>query len=91
MKKDKWLLIIFALLAFSFSIYSYSQVDLNLTLSKNLLYQAFQEQMTYLGYFSRGWSTQVFLGLSLLLLLIYFLLIKTFIKTKQKVSNLWLK
>src|SRR3990167_8292305 len=50
------------------TIYSYSQIDLNLTLSSNQTYQFFQNQLIYLGYFNRPISTLIYL----LLLLLFF-------------------
>lgn len=66
---------IYSLLIVLFSIYSYSQVDFNLTLSKNSLYLAFQNWMTHLGYFNRSLSTIIFIVLAILLFTVYFLLI----------------
>ncbi len=50
------------------TIYSYSQIDLNLTLSSNQTYQFFQNQLIQLGYFNRPISTLIYL----LLLLLFF-------------------
>ena len=85
------LFIAYLLLAFLFVIYSYSQVDLNLTLSKNSLYLAFQEQMTYLGYYLRNWSTLIFVSLSLLLFGTYLLLLKRIVRHKEKIVGIWWK
>jgi len=55
-------------------IYSFSQVDLNLTLSSNSIYQSLQHQLTYLGYFNRPFSTAIYVFLILLLAIGYTLL-----------------
>lgn len=47
--------------------YSYSQIDLNLTLSSNAFYQNIQQQLITLGYFKRPVSTAIFLTLLLIL------------------------
>jgi len=73
--KPKILLITYYVLLITFSVFSYSQIDLNLTLSKNPLYLAFQKQMTSLGYYHRPLSTTIFVVLSLLLITYYLLLI----------------
>lgn len=59
----------------SLLIYSFSQVDLNLTLSSNSTYQAFQHQLTQLGYFRRLWSTLIYIAILIALFISYFLLI----------------
>jgi len=71
--KPKILLITYYVLLITFSVFSYSQIDLNLTLSKNPLYLAFQKQMTSLGYYHRPLSTTIFVVLSLLLITYYLL------------------
>ncbi len=47
--------------------YSFSQVDLNLTLSSNPWYQIVQQRLIFLGYFKRQTSTFIYLFLLLLL------------------------
>lgn len=61
--------------SFFLTIYSFSQVDLNLTLSSNHFYQIFQTKLTHLGYFNRPLSTQIYLVILCLLFLGYFGLI----------------
>ncbi len=51
-----------------FAIYSYSQVDLNLTLSQNSFYLSFQKIMWWIGFFNRTLSGSLF---SILLLLFF--------------------
>lgn len=57
-------------------IYSYSQIDLNLTLSSNSLYQTFQKQLIYLGYFNRPFSATIFIIILFLLFSYYIYFIK---------------
>ncbi len=73
------------------TIYSYSQIDLNLTLSGNWLYQYFQNQLIYLGYFNRPLSTAVFLILLFLLFIVYYLILYLIKHKKLSFTNLkWL-
>ncbi len=58
-------------------IYSYSQIDLNLTLSSNSLYQSFQKQLIFLGYFNRPVSAAIYTGIIFTLFIFYFLIIWT--------------
>lgn len=48
-------------------VYSYSQIDLNLTLSSNSIYQSIQQKLIFLGYFNRPLSTTLFIILLLIL------------------------
>lgn len=51
--------------------YSYSQVDLNLTLNQHPLYLSFQKHLTSLGYFHRPLSALIYLSLIFLLFTSY--------------------
>ena len=64
-------------------IYSFSQVDLNLTLSTDPLYQSFQKQLTFLGYFNRPLSTVIYVLLIFLLAISYWLLVKSRLNLRQ--------
>lgn len=65
-----WILTIF-LLAF----FSYTQIDLNLTLSQNPLYLSLQNNLIQLGYFNRNLNTEIFSILFILLALFYLLFV----------------
>lgn len=64
---------LYFLLLLLLGIYSYSQIDLNLTLLQQSWFLAFQNQMIQLGYFNRPISTVIFTVLTLLLFVFYFL------------------
>lgn len=64
---------IYVLILFLLTFYSYSQIDLNLTLSANPYYQAVQNQLIYLGYYNRSLSTYIFLIIFFCLFFFYFL------------------
>lgn len=53
--------ILFSAVIVYFVLYSYSQIDLNLTLSSNLAYQQWQNGMIRLGYYERQLSGSIFL------------------------------
>ena len=67
-------------------VYSFSQVDLNLTLSSNPTYQTFQSNLTWLGYFRRPLSTAVYVILISLFLISYLLILNS----KFSIRQLWL-
>ncbi len=62
-------------------IYSYSQIDLNLTLSSQKIFLDFQYWLIQLGYFNRPLSTAIFLILTLLLFVFYIFFLKNITKT----------
>lgn len=75
----KWAsLIIFGYCLFLllFSVYTYSQIDLNLTLSGNPFYQLFQNKLIYLGYYNRPLSALIYILLIIISFIFYFLFIK---------------
>lgn len=61
---------------FLFSIYSYSLVDLNLTLFNNNLWNSFRGFIIQIGYFNRGLSTTIFLSGVIILYCLYLLVKK---------------
>src|SRR3989344_5615444 len=81
------LLILEIILIFGLTVYSYSQVDLNLTLSTNAFYQKLQQPLLILGYFNRPVSTQILVVLLTGLYLVYFLslwLVKKQVMTRKQ-------
>lgn len=84
---------IFWLLATSYvllAIYSFSQVDLNLTLSSHLLYQSFQTKLTYLGYFNRPLSTAIYIAILILLNTLYLILYTSAKNNKLSRKHVWI-
>lgn len=71
----------YAATLFLLAVYSYTQIDLNLTLSSNFIYQYIQKQLIYIGYYNRPLSTLFLVLLLFLLFLNYFLILK-FVKNK---------
>src|SRR3989339_852008 len=91
MSRFKFLLLFtfYSLLFTLFTIYSYTQVDLNLTLSSNPIYQTVQRQFTQIGYFNRPQSTTMFLLLIGLLVISYWLLVKKHDMWKISEKQIW--
>ncbi len=82
--KFKGLFIGYAVILFSLFLYSFTQVDLSLTLSKVSIWQGIQKSFQYVGYFNRPLSTYLFLAILVLLFGLYFY---TLYKThKNKIS-----
>lgn len=70
------LTVLYSILLFGVLIYSFSQVDLNLTISSNFYYQLFQKQLLYLGYFNRPLSTLFYIIIVLFLFIFYLLILR---------------
>lgn len=75
--KNKIIYFLYFITVFLFSIYSYSLVDLNLTLFNNKLWDNFRSFIIQIGYFNRGLSTIIFFSVIIILYLLYFLSQKT--------------
>lgn len=67
---------IFLLLLLALGIYSYSQIDLNLTLLQTNWFLAFQSQMIQLGYFNRWLSAVVFVALTVIFFVLYIIFLR---------------
>jgi hypothetical protein len=89
--KHKWLLTVYFVILLFFIIYSYTQVDLNLTLSGNSVYQSIQTALTQIGYFNRLLSGTIFLVFLGLLFSIYLFCLHQLIKGKLETKTIkWL-
>lgn len=81
----------YTIILFLLTIYSYSQIDLNLTLSSNSVYQNIQQKLIYLGYYNRPLSAAIFLILLFLLTSAYFLILYLIKQKKLSLANIkWL-
>ncbi len=78
--------IIFALFLF---FYSYTQVDLNMTLSRVSLWQSIQKAFQYIGYFERPLSTALYLGLVSFAFILYALVLRWIKYGKISSSHFW--
>lgn len=75
--KNKIIYFLYFITVFLFSIYSYSLVDLNLTLFNHRLWDSFRSFIIQIGYFNRGLSTTIFFAGIIILYVLYFLVKKT--------------
>lgn len=70
-------------------LYSFSQIDLGLTLTRLSFWQIIQKKFQYLGYFQRPLSTKIYLALIVFLFFFYFLILKAVKKDKVNSQSLW--
>ncbi len=67
--------------------YSFTQVDLNLTLSQWSIWQVIQKYFQHIGYFQRSFSTALYVSIVSLLLLFYFLFLH--LAKIGKIRGIW--
>ncbi len=82
------LIIYYSVYVITFAIYSYTQIDLNLTISANTLYQRIQQGLIQVGYFQRPLSSAFFLIILFLSYTGYCLLLCAAFKHKISGKNL---
>lgn len=70
-------------------LYSYTQVDLSLTLSKLSIWQVIEKSFQYIGYFQRPLSTGLFIGLLVLFIATYSGLLLLTAKKQISRKTLW--
>lgn len=69
--------------------YSFTQVDLNLTLSKSSLWQIIEKYFQHIGFFQRPLSTYFYIILLLLLYGFYFFFLSMAIRRKIVIKQVW--
>ena len=87
-KQITFLLYLFILIGLFF--YSFTQVDLNLTLSKTSFLSNIQDFFQNIGYFQRPFSTFLYLLIIFTLYTLYFVLLRLVSKDKLLEKQLWM-
>lgn len=91
MTKNKpflWLFGAYVVVSIGLLLYSYTQVDLNLTLSRVSIWQTIQKAFQYVGFFQRPWSTALYLSILAVFYILYGVLLKVINKVNKR--QLWL-
>ena len=70
-------------------LYSFTQVDLGLTLSRWSVWQFFEKRFQYIGYFQRPLSGYLFAGIILVLFFFYLMILQNIKKGKFEKKELW--
>lgn len=78
----------YILVVIALFFYSFTQVDLSLTLSTSSVFQTLQKQFQYIGFFQRPLSTLIFLIIAVLLFLFYLSFLYLSKKDKLKIITL---
>jgi hypothetical protein len=84
MSKLRFVFLSYILLLVGLFLYSFTQVDLNLTLSKLSVFQAVEKAFQYIGFFQRPISTIIFIVIIGLLFIVYCLFL--FLAKRGKLS-----
>lgn len=89
MKKLKILEIGYVLLVIGLFLYSYTQVDLNLTLSRISFWQTIEKAFQYVGWFQRPLSTTLYLTIITLLFVFYLAFLRRAKEGKFAEKQFW--
>ncbi|OGH04053.1 MAG: hypothetical protein A2W22_00305 [Candidatus Levybacteria bacterium RBG_16_35_11] len=85
----KYLKIGYFITLFGLLIYSFTQVDLNLTLSQISIFQTAQKSLQQIGFFNRPLSTTIYVLLAVLMFLFYFSFLFMAWKKKIVAKHAW--
>jgi hypothetical protein len=80
-----WLVILFGLF-----LYSFTQIDLGLTLTRVSFWQSIQKNFQAIGYFQRPLSTYLYLSILFLLFIFYFIVFYLVRKNKLSARQIWI-
>src|SRR3989304_8803431 len=70
-------------------LYSFTQVDLGLTLTRISIWQTIQRSFQYIGYFQRPLSSALFASIIIILFLLYIATLKFTLDGKLKRADIW--
>ena len=71
-------------------LFSYTQVDLGLTLSKSSIVQHIQQQFQHVGFYQRPLSTTIYLSILFVFFLLYFLVLKQIKNNTLVKRDIWM-
>lgn len=88
MKRINLFFPLYIIVVIALFLFSFTQVDLSLTLSQGSIYQSIQKSFQYVGFFQRPLSTLIFSIISLFLFIFYIAFLYFAKKEKLKLSSL---
>lgn len=89
MKRMHWIFSAYMVTAVAMLLFTYTQVDLNLTLSRASLIQTFQKAFQYVGYYQRPTATLLYVAIVFLLFGLYGVLLNGIKKGNIQPRNVW--
>jgi hypothetical protein len=88
--KNKILIVCYGLASLLLFLYSYTQVDLSLTLSRASIWQIIQKWFQSIGYFNRPLSTAIYIGILFIFFVLYELVLSQIRKKKITAHVVWI-
>src|SRR3989338_3755047 len=88
-KKSVLLTLLYSLTLVLLVLFSYTQVDLNLTISSNPIYQKAQQFLTYIGYFRRPYASFLYLIILAGLYITYSIILRMASRKNFSLGFLW--
>ena len=89
MKWPKLLFPLYLLTIVALFIYSFTQVDLSLTLSRISVYQLVEKYLQNIGFFQRPLSTVIYIVILVFLIVFYFIFLYQTLKKKINARSIW--
>jgi len=89
-RKVDWLMVGWIIILFLLFLYSFTQIDLGLTLTRASWWQNVQRSFQQIGYFNRPLSTSCYLVILILLFSFYFIILNQVKKGRLASSKIWL-
>ena len=83
------MIILYAIIGILFFCYSYTQVDLGMTLTQVSIWQGIQKQFQSVGFFNRPLSTILFIFLVSMYFMMYFWVLRAIQKKKISSKTVW--
>ena len=84
------IVILYGILALALLLYSFTQIDLGMTLTQASIWQGIQKQFQYVGYFNRSLSTVLFISILSAYFLAYIGVLWGIQKRKISSKTMWL-
>lgn len=82
-------IVLYFLIAILLFLYSFTQIDLGLTLTRMSIWADIQKNFQYIGYFNRPLSTMLYVGILVLLFVYYFFFLFLAKKKKLQEKTFW--
>lgn len=89
MNKLKLVFLLYPLAIIGLFIYSFTQVDLSLTLSKVSIYQFVEKYLQHIGFFDRPLSTVIYVVILGLLMMFYLIFLRAAFKKRISPKQVW--
>lgn len=89
MNRFKLLFLLYTSTIIALFVYSFTQVDLSLTLSKVSIYQFVEKYLQHIGYFQRPLSTAIYVVIFALLAICYLIFLQQVRKKKISPRHVW--